>query len=102
MDAKDGIPVEVKTADGVLLTRTLSIPLETSQNPEQLFKKLGLKAWQPVVPPMIGRIIEDSVAAESGLQVGDLILSVQSLAIHGNPQGSVRRHQFFLLSSHSQ
>lgn len=79
MDAEDGMPVEVKTADGVLLTRILSIPLETSQNPEQLFKKLGLKAWQPVVPPMIGRIIEDSVAAESGLQVGDLILSADGI-----------------------
>jgi regulator of sigma E protease len=28
---------------------------------------------------MIGRIIEDSVAAESGLQVGDLILSADGI-----------------------
>ena len=79
MDAEQGIPVEVKTAEGVLLTHTLVIPLEITQDPERLFKELGLNAWQPTLPPMIGRVIDESVAAEAGLQAGDLIVSADGI-----------------------
>ena len=79
MGAEQGLPVEVKTEDGVLLTHTLIIPLEVSQDPERLFKELGLKAWQPSLPPVIGKIIEDSVAAQAGLQPGDLIVSADGI-----------------------
>jgi len=79
MDAEQGLPVEVKTNDGVLLTHTLTIPLEVSQEPERLFKELGLNAWQPSLPPVIGRVIENSVAAQAGLQPGDLIVSANGI-----------------------
>lgn len=79
MDAEDGLPVEVKTADGTLLTRTLFIHVEDSQQPEHLFKKLGLTAWQPAIFPVIGRVIENSVAVEAGLQPGDLIMSADGI-----------------------
>jgi len=75
MDAEEGLAVDVKSQDGVLLTHTLVIPLEVSQEPERLFKELGLKAWQPTIAPVIGKVIENSVAAQAGLQTGDLILS---------------------------
>ncbi len=75
MEAEEGLPVDVKTEDGVVVTHTLIIPLEVSQEPERLFTELGLKAWQPVISPVIGRVIESSVAAQAGLQVGDVILA---------------------------
>ncbi|NOQ14639.1 MAG: RIP metalloprotease RseP [Methyloprofundus sp.] len=79
VDAEEGVPVEVKTEDGALLTHILVIPLAVSQNPERLFKELGLKAWQPVIPPVVGKVIENSAAAKAGLQVGDLILSADGI-----------------------
>jgi len=75
MDAEEGLPIQVKTQDGILLTHTLVIPLAISQEPELLFKELGLKAWQPTIPAVVGKVIADSVAEQAGLQTGDLILS---------------------------
>lgn len=79
MEAEQGLPVEVKTEDGVLLTHTLIIPLDVSQQPERLFKELGLNAWQPILAPVIGKVIENSVAAQAGLQPGDLIVSADGI-----------------------
>lgn len=75
MDAEEGLPIEVKTDAGVVLTRMLIIPLEISQSPERLYKELGLRPWQPAIPPVVGKVIESSVAAQAGLQAGDLIVS---------------------------
>ncbi|MCK5664351.1 MAG: site-2 protease family protein, partial [Thiotrichaceae bacterium] len=41
MDAEEGLPVKVKTEDGLFITHTLVIPLAVSQDPERLFKELG-------------------------------------------------------------
>ncbi|NOR81807.1 MAG: RIP metalloprotease RseP, partial [Methyloprofundus sp.] len=79
VDAEDGVLVKVKTEDGAVLSHTLIIPLEVSQSPERLFKELGLKAWQPEIPPVVGKVIEGSAAAQAGLKVGDLILSADGL-----------------------
>lgn len=80
MDAEQGLPVEVKTADGQMLIHTLVIPLEISQDPGRLFKELGLQAWQPEIAPVVGKVIENSAAAQAGLQNGDLILSADDQA----------------------
>ncbi|WP_370298379.1 RIP metalloprotease RseP [Pontibacterium sp.] len=37
---------------------------------------LGLVAWSPEVPAVIGRLLDDGVAAQAGLQVGDRILEI--------------------------
>ena len=79
MDAEEGLPVQVKTEDGMFITHTLFIPLEVSQNPERLFKELGLKAWQPTIPPVVGKVLENSVAKKAGLQTDDLILSADEV-----------------------
>lgn len=83
IDAEDGVVIGVKTADGQLLTRTLVIPLELSQEPELLFKELGLKAWQPKIPAIVGKIIAGGAAENAGLQVGDLLLSADNMDLDG-------------------
>ncbi len=82
MDAEQGIPVEVKTEEGVLLTHTLIIPFEISQEPKRLFKELGLRVWQPAIMPVVGRVVEKSAAAQAGLQIGDLILSANDVEFY--------------------
>lgn len=43
---------------------------------ESPVRALGLVPWSPSIPPVIGRLIDDGVAAKSGLQVGDRVLEV--------------------------
>jgi len=75
VDAESGLKIQVETEEGELRTHRLIIPLELSQSPDKLFKALGLRAWQPKIPVIIGTIIDNGAAARSGLLVGDLILS---------------------------
>jgi len=74
MDAEQGLAVQVRTQDGFLRTHNLVIPFEVSQDPKRLIKELGLKAWQPTILPVIGKVLPNSVAEQAGLQTGDLIL----------------------------
>jgi regulator of sigma E protease len=43
--------------------------------------KLGLKLYEPLLPPVIGRVLEESVAARAGLQAGDRILMADGVAV---------------------
>ncbi|NOQ63222.1 MAG: RIP metalloprotease RseP [Methyloprofundus sp.] len=79
MDAEEGLPIQVKTADGILITHTLVIPLAISQDPKLLFTELGLKAWQPKIPPVVGKVLANSAAEQAGIQLGDLILSADGV-----------------------
>ena len=44
-------------------------------------RKLGLVGYRPVIPPVLGRVVENTPAENAGLQVGDRILSVEGQAI---------------------
>lgn len=50
-------------------------PLQLDAN-TNLYKELGVALYLPPLPPMIGMIVENGGAANSGLAVGDLITSV--------------------------
>lgn len=82
MESEQGIAVEVKSSDQQLYERTLRIPKSATENPDQLYQQLGLKPWQPVLKPIIGKVLPDSAAAAIGLQPGDLVLSADGVAIN--------------------
>ncbi|MGB0466144.1 MAG: sigma E protease regulator RseP [Pontibacterium sp.] len=42
---------------------------------------LGLVPWSPVIPAVIGRILEGGVAAQAGLQAGDRVLAVNQAPV---------------------
>ncbi len=42
---------------------------------------LGLVAWSPDVPAVIGRLLEDGVAANAGLQIDDKVLKINDDAV---------------------
>ncbi len=67
------IELTVKTPDGFETTRVLNLP-ETIDEPEQLYKQLGLKPWSPVIAPVIGKVMPDGAAAQAGLQTGDVLI----------------------------
>jgi regulator of sigma E protease len=81
--ALTGVPsieVTVKTSDGFETTKVLNLP-ESIEEPEQLYQRLGLKPWSPVIPPVIGKVIPDGAAAQAGLQTGDVLIKADGKKI---------------------
>lgn len=70
------VQVEVLTASGDRQIRTLGIPEELSANPNLLGQRLGLKPFEPPLPPDIGKIEPGSPAEAAGLRPGDRIVAV--------------------------
>lgn len=73
MTGTQDIELKVKTSDGFETTKILQLP-EKVDEPEQLYKQLGLKPWSPVIPPVIGKVLPDDAAAAAGLQTGDVLI----------------------------
>lgn len=58
------------------VTKNLPLPpawFQHAEKQENPLTELGLKAWQPPLPAVIGQILPDSAAKQAGLQVGDRI-----------------------------
>lgn len=73
--------VEVKKPDGHRQVLTLNIPDDVASNPEKLHAQLGFKPYEPEFPARIGTLEPHGAAEKAGLQVGDLLLSVDDIPI---------------------
>jgi len=76
------IDVVVNTIDNKQLTRLIRISDQDIQSPEMLQNRLGLKPWMPIIKPVIGKLLEDGVAKQAGLETGDLIISADGIVIN--------------------
>ncbi|MGZ4998791.1 MAG: RIP metalloprotease RseP [Methylomonas sp.] len=81
IDGQNAFNIVVKTPDDTQKTRLLIIDEQDVQSPEVLQKRLGLKPWMPTIRPVIGKLVEDGVAKQAGLQSGDLIISADGIPI---------------------
>ena len=70
---EEPIPVTVTTEDGSQRELSLSIPAQDLEKPEQLFKTLGLRPWEPDLDPVVERVEPGSAAEKAGLMAGDRI-----------------------------
>lgn len=75
------IDVAVKNADGAQRLRRLILSDQDSGNPEQFYRHLGFTPWSPVIKPVIGKLLDDGVAKQAGLQSGDLIVRADDTAV---------------------
>ncbi|MDH4235566.1 MAG: RIP metalloprotease RseP, partial [Gallionella sp.] len=68
------LKIEVEKASGTRLIRLLDIgTLEPKDLDGEFLDKLGLHPYQPPILPVIGKVIEGSVAQLAGLREGDVI-----------------------------
>ncbi|WP_133717912.1 RIP metalloprotease RseP [Methylocaldum gracile] len=77
----EAIPVDVKTKGGEQLQRTLTVPEELAQQPNLLYQRLGIRPWEPDIPPIIDRVESGGAAERAGLQAGDRLVSVDGRPI---------------------
>ncbi len=75
------IAVKVKTRDELETIKTLHIDTSETQNPEELYSKLGFKLFSPTLPPLIGKILDNGSAKLAGLKQGDLIVRANEIAV---------------------
>jgi regulator of sigma E protease len=81
IDGEREIDIVVRTSDDTQQTRLVKINEQDVQSPEILQKRLGLKPWMPTIKPVIGKLLDQGVAKQAGLQSGDLIVSADGTAI---------------------
>lgn len=82
--SRDDVPLTVKWMNSGKQT-TLYLPLSEwhidTQKPDVL-KSLGIKPFIPKVPPIVGSVLDGSAAKIAGIMPGDVVSSVDSLAIN--------------------
>lgn len=81
LDGQQAIGLKVKSLDSQETTKTITIGLADTENPEQLYNRLGFEPWTPKLKPVVDRVLPDSAAASAGLKPGDLIVSANGVAI---------------------
>jgi regulator of sigma E protease len=76
------VRIEAQDASGARRFHVLDISsLEAKDLDGEFLDKLGLRPYQPHIPPVIGRVAENSVAQRAGLQEGDRILRADDVEI---------------------
>ena len=76
------VRIEARGAQGESLSHQLDISgLEARDLDGEFLGKLGLHPYQPVVLPVIGKVVEGGVAQRAGLQEGDHVLRANGVAM---------------------
>jgi regulator of sigma E protease len=76
------VRIEVRTAHGDIVRHVLDLKALTPGNMnEDFLHSLGLQPYQPLVRPVIGKLVEGGVAQRAGLLPDDKILRVDSQSI---------------------
>jgi regulator of sigma E protease len=81
--ARSVVTLEMQNEKGEIAFRKLDLGgLEPSDLDADFLGKVGLQRFQPLVRPVIGKVVENSAAARAGLRPGDEIV-----AVSGSPVG---------------
>lgn len=89
--ALDKKPVTLTVQQGNTTRDSVTLDLSHApDDPEKLFRRLGLKVYQPPATPVIRKIVPGSAAAGADLRVGDAIRAVDGKPVK-SPEALVNR-----------
>ena len=78
----DSVKVSVIDRNNSEQTRFLTIGDHKILNVDgDPIEKMGFKLWVPVIPPVVGKTVPDSVAEKAGLQAKDIITAVNGNSV---------------------
>jgi len=76
------VAIEARSADGQHLTHLLDVSsLRADDLDGEFLDKLGVHLHQPIILPVIGKLVEGGVAQRAGLHEGDEVLRVNGLPV---------------------
>ncbi len=76
------VEIEMQDAGGARSFHILDMGgMEAKDLDGEFLDKLGLHPYQPAIPPVIGKIADNSVAQRAGLRAGDRILKADGVAM---------------------
>ncbi|HMX12704.1 MAG TPA: RIP metalloprotease RseP, partial [Thauera aminoaromatica] len=76
------VVLRVRTLEDVDAFRRMDLSgVAIDEGNTDLIARLGLRAWRPALPAVIGRIADGSAAERAGLQVGDRVLAISGTAV---------------------
>ncbi|PKO50193.1 MAG: RIP metalloprotease RseP, partial [Betaproteobacteria bacterium HGW-Betaproteobacteria-21] len=71
------VVLRVRTAEDVDALRTLDLAgIRIDDGKTDLIARIGLKPWRPLIPAVVGKLMEGGVAARAGLLRGDEIIAI--------------------------
>ncbi len=77
---RDDLAIEVREADGDLVTKTLRLSsLPDGISEDELFSRIGLQFALPDVEAAIAQFSADSPAQNAGFRIGDQLLSINNI-----------------------
>ena len=76
------IDISVRDADGFEVRRSLLLgDTRVLEDETDIVSKLGFEMWRPDLPPEIGGVMEDGAASQAGLLKGDIIRTINNVAV---------------------
>lgn len=79
---REDLQIQGRMPDGEILNHILDMRHLSIQDLDGDFlQKLGLKLYEPLLLPVIGQVLEDSVAARAGLRPGDRIVAADGVRV---------------------
>ena len=80
--AKSGETVTITVlSGGVEQNKTLQLPKIGLDEAGELFEQVGITAYRPAIPAVLGQIVADGAAAKAGLKEGDKLISADGKTI---------------------
>ncbi len=75
-----GDPIELELADGRSVRLDIQ-PMQTENLEQDILRPLGIVRYDPVIAPVIGKLLPDGAAARAGFQSGDRLIAVNGKAV---------------------
>ncbi len=83
--SKGTATLHIASAEKGEVTRQIDLSAMDLEDPNPL-ERLGLAPWIPQEPPIVATVLDQSPAAEAGIEAGDRIVRIDGVPIHSTGQ----------------